>query len=456
MVSNEGSRLISNLRSTNEGFWKRVARAVRRERPPITELEALKQGHAPKRVRWIDRHFPHRQLLIRGAERTHAIHFGQRLQICVAAVLALGVIGSCAVTADAAWSRHRAAKMAREMAVLRTTAKLEAERAAQDHALLNRISSELAMRIAERDKIASDPTRNGQNLADRQAEIDRLMAARESAIERALAERARVAAERDEAIAERDAALAANRDMLARLDDQARSTIADIQRIITSTGLDPNKLAPLKPPAKEDRNAPRGGPFIPWFGGHADNAVSAPPTLAEMTPQVTNIVADLDRMARLRDVLAHLPISTPVGTVEISSGYGYRIDPLNGEASLHEGIDLRAPRGTPIMATGEGVVITAGRDADFGNLVEIDHGYGLITRYGHLDRITVKRGDHVALHQQIGLMGASGRATGVHLHYETRVNGSARDPIHFLKADHYVPEKTAPTDPSGNPQQHGG
>ena len=429
---------------------------MRREKPPISELEALKLGHAPRKLSWIDRTFPHRQVLIRGAERTHAIHLGQRLQIGVVSVVIISVVASTAMTIDVAWSRYQAAQMASEMDALRSTAKLEADRAAQDHALLNRLSSELAERISERDKIANDPARNGQNLAERQAEIDRLMAARESAIQHALDERSRVAAERDAAIAERDAALAANRDLLARLDDQASKTISEIQKIIASTGLDINRLAPIKPPAKEDRNAPRGGPFIPWLGGHSANAPPSSPTVDEMAPKVTNIVAGIDRLDQLRQLLAHLPLSTPVGNVEVSSRFGYRIDPFNGQVSLHEGVDLRGPQGTPIYATAEGVVTVADRRPDYGAMVEIDHGYGLITRYAHLARIMVKPGDHVLLHQQIGAMGATGRATGVHLHYETRVNGQARDPINFIKADHYVLEKPVQTNPSGNSQQNGG
>ena len=368
----------------------------------------------------------------------------------------ISVLASAAMTVDAAWSRYQAAQMASEMDELRSTAKLEADRAAQDHALLNRLSSELSDRIAERDKIANDPARNGQNLAERQAEIDRLMAARESAIQHALDERARVAAERDSAIVERDAALAANRDLLARLDDQASKTIAEIQKIIASTGLDINRLAPVKPPAKEDRNAPRGGPFIPWFGGHSANEPKSSPTNDEMAPKVTNIVAGIDRLGQLRQLLAHLPLSTPVGQVEVSSRFGYRVDPFNGQMSLHEGVDLRGAQGTPIYATAEGVVTVAERKPDYGTMVEIDHGYGLVTRYGHLYRIIVKPGDHVALHQQIGTMGATGRATGVHLHYETRVNGRARDPINFIKADHYVLEKHPQTDSRDNPKQNGG
>jgi murein DD-endopeptidase MepM/ murein hydrolase activator NlpD len=139
--------------------------------------------------------------------------------------------------------------------------------------------------------------------------------------------------------------------------------------------------------------------------------------------------------------LAHLPVASPVSDVDLSSGYGYRHDPFTGQGSMHEGTDFRGAYGSPIYATAAGVVASAGYQPEYGYTVDIDHGFGLMTRYAHLEKILVKPGETVSLHQKLGLMGATGRATGVHLHYETRVNGNARNPLNFLKADHYVPEK---------------
>ena len=120
--------------------------------------------------------------------------------------------------------------------------------------------------------------------------------------------------------------------------------------------------------------------------------------------------------------------------VQVTSPFGYRLDPFTGAQSLHEGIDLEGARDTPILATAAGVVAFVGVHTDYGNMIDLDHGSGLVTRYAHLDRALVRVGDHVALHQEIALMGATGRATGVHLHYEIRVDGVARNPVNFMKA----------------------
>ena len=428
---------ISNLRGKLGGIWGRVVRLAQRDKPPVCAFETLRQGPAPKRESWRDRWFPHRQILIRGPNQTAAIHFGQRFQIAVVFIAAFSALGFLGVSISAAWNRHEASRMAREMDALRTTAHLEAEHAAQDRDLLSRISRELTERMAERDRAASDPATNGKTVAERQADIDRLIAVREATIDRAFEERKRVAAERDQAIAERDAALAANRDTVARLDAQMHDTISEVEKIIASTGLDPNRLAPLKPQIKDDKSAPRGGPFLPWLGLKPDADLGQDVGIEHAQIVVTG----LDRLQRLRDVLKHLPVASPVGEVELSSGFGYRVDPFTGQASQHDGADFRGPRGTAIYATAAGVVATAGYMPEYGNTVDIDHGFGLMTRYAHLDKILVKPGEAVVLHQKLGLMGATGRATGVHLHYETRVNGNARNPLNFLKVDHYVPEK---------------
>ena len=386
----------------------------------------MRLGPAPKRVRRVDRWFPPRQILIRGPGQTVALTLSQRLQLAITAVLCLGVLGFVGATMTAAWTRDAAERMAREMDDLRGNAQQEAERAAEDRALLRRLGQELSRELARRD----DPASNGQTLAERQEAVSRLLAEREAAIEHALAERGRVAAERDRAIAERDAAMAANRDTVARIDQQTRKAIADVEKIINSTGLDPNRL--MKMPAKEDRNAPRGGPFVPY------GKTPAPGTDPK---RVATVVSGLDRLVRLGDVLEHLPLSSPVARVELSSPFGYRLDPDSGRAAMHEGVDLRGSSGEPVRATAAGVVLSAGWSGDYGQMVELDHGFGLISRYAHLRKILVKPGDEIAPHRIVGLMGASGRANGVHLHYEVSVNGRVHDPLNFLKADRYVPEK---------------
>jgi murein DD-endopeptidase MepM/ murein hydrolase activator NlpD len=133
-----------------------------------------------------------------------------------------------------------------------------------------------------------------------------------------------------------------------------------------------------------------------------------------------------------------VPSSKPVTTATYTSGYGVRSDPFRGSAAMHAGIDLAAPMGTPVYATADGMVDRAEWSGGYGNLVEIDHGKGLQTRFGHLSRILVHPGEHVTRGQVIALMGSTGRSTGSHLHYEVRIDGHAVNPVPFLQSADYV------------------
>lgn len=112
-----------------------------------------------------------------------------------------------------------------------------------------------------------------------------------------------------------------------------------------------------------------------------------------------------------------------------SSGYGLRTDPIHGRRRMHMGLDIPGGAGTPILASAGGTIAFAGTAGSYGRMVEIDHGGGLTTRYAHLARLLVSRGDAVARQQPIALMGSTGRSTGTHLHFEVRVDGRATDPL---------------------------
>ncbi|MBV8169681.1 MAG: M23 family metallopeptidase, partial [Alphaproteobacteria bacterium] len=118
----------------------------------------------------------------------------------------------------------------------------------------------------------------------------------------------------------------------------------------------------------------------------------------------------------------------------ITSTFGYRHDPFNNLGALHEGIDMQAPLRTPVYATAPGKVVFAGWHASYGRMLEIDHGYGIRTRYAHLDRILVEDGADIVFGKEIGLIGSSGRTSGTHLHYEVLVDGRSRNPLNFLRA----------------------
>ena len=128
-----------------------------------------------------------------------------------------------------------------------------------------------------------------------------------------------------------------------------------------------------------------------------------------------------------------IPTAQPVEGVN-GSGYGSRIDPFTGRSAFHQGIDFSAPTGTDIQAAAGGVVITSEWHPGFGNLVEIDHGNNLVTRYAHSSKIIVKAGDLVKRGQKIAEVGSTGRSTGPHLHFEVLVNGEAQNPMKFLAA----------------------
>jgi murein DD-endopeptidase MepM/ murein hydrolase activator NlpD len=169
-----------------------------------------------------------------------------------------------------------------------------------------------------------------------------------------------------------------------------------------------------------------GGPFVP-----AKPSRDAGP----FERQLYRINLTRSQIDRLNRTLAVVPYRKPViGQVEFSSGFGIRSDPFLGRPAMHTGLDFRASTGDPVRATAYGKVIAAGWQGGYGKMVEIDHGNTLTTRYGHLSEINVKVGDIVRIGQVIGAVGSTGRSTGPHLHYETRIDGDAVDPQKFLRA----------------------
>lgn len=127
-----------------------------------------------------------------------------------------------------------------------------------------------------------------------------------------------------------------------------------------------------------------------------------------------------------------VPSLKPVANLNFSSFYGVRSDPFRGTAAMHAGVDIPGPVGTPIYATADGIVGRTGWVGGYGNLVELEHGRGLETRYGHLSKILVAQGQRVKRGDVIALMGSTGRSTGSHLHYEVRMDGRAVNPVPYL------------------------
>ena len=188
--------------------------------------------------------------------------------------------------------------------------------------------------------------------------------------------------------------------------------------VLAELGLDPGKT-PGTPSAL-------GGPFVP---------VALPADVGAFERQLYRIGLARAHVERLTRTLGAVPVRKPIGgEIDLSSGFGMRIDPFIRAPAMHTGLDFRGDSGDPVRATANGTVITASWNGGYGKMVEINHGNGFATRYGHLSEISVKVGQTVRIGQTVGRVGSTGRSTGPHLHYETRVDGDAVDPQKFLRA----------------------
>ncbi len=162
---------------------------------------------------------------------------------------------------------------------------------------------------------------------------------------------------------------------------------------------------------------------------------SLPPASEGFAHTLTRVSIARAQAEDLHDTLSLVPLRQPlVGQLEMTSPFGVRIDPFLGRPEMHTGMDFRANVGDPVHATAAGKIAIAGRDGGYGNMVEINHGNGLASRYAHLSEIDVAVGQPVRAGEVIGRVGSTGRSTGPHLHYETRVNGQAVNPEKFLAA----------------------
>lgn len=170
-----------------------------------------------------------------------------------------------------------------------------------------------------------------------------------------------------------------------------------------------------------------GGPFIPYDS-------------TSFSETDRDLIVNVDRMVLLHDIVQQLPLKQPIFDARTTGPFGKRVDPLNGRWAIHPGVDLVGPPGAKIFATSAGRVIAAGHRPAYGNAVDIDHGFGIVTRYAHMSKIVVKEGDIVRKGQQVGVQGSTGRSTGPHLHYEVRINDQPVNPVKFLHAGEYVSE----------------
>jgi murein DD-endopeptidase MepM/ murein hydrolase activator NlpD len=199
------------------------------------------------------------------------------------------------------------------------------------------------------------------------------------------------------------------------MEDGYEGKVRRLRAVFADLGVDPGK---------QKVEGGMGGPFVPF------RLASNPTAFERQVHRVSLARAQAERLSR---ALTTLPIRQPMEDMDTTSGFGVRIDPFVGRPAMHAGQDFRGDIGDPIRATAAGEVVSAGWNGGYGKMVEIDHGNGLSTRYGHMSAVEVKVGQHVKVGQVVGRLGNTGRSTGPHLHYETRVDGDAVDPQKFLR-----------------------
>ena len=214
--------------------------------------------------------------------------------------------------------------------------------------------------------------------------------------------------------------------VLDRLSERTLANIKQVKGLIAMTGLNVEKLLGGFPMGMTGQ----GGPFIA-ASPDAGNAEEFETSLLTLDQQI-------DHWDGLQRLLRSLPLTAPSDHFYISSRFGKRIDPIRKKWSRHYGLDLAGIFKSPVLATAPGTVASVRNHPKYGKVVEIDHGQGIRTRYGHLARILVRRNQKVGFRQKIGLMGNTGRSTGTHIHYEIKVNGKPYDPMKFMEAGKYV------------------
>jgi len=220
------------------------------------------------------------------------------------------------------------------------------------------------------------------------------------------------------------------KDVINRLTRTTSEEIDTLERFITRTGIKLKEVIAL------NNIIPKkglGGPFVELEHEPDGDGV--------LKNSLDNLDSRVERLSTLKSLVGLMPLSAPLDHFSVTSHYGKRRDPINRRWAMHYGLDLGGFKKSKVFATAPGKVIKSGHKRKYGKFVEINHGMGFKTRYGHLHKILVKRGQRVTFRQKIGLLGNTGRSTGPHLHYEIVHNGKPKNPWQFIKAGRYVYKK---------------
>jgi murein DD-endopeptidase MepM/ murein hydrolase activator NlpD len=362
--------------------------------------------------------FPEREFIMRSEGHVRYLRISTRLQMNIAAIVAgllLAWVLTMAAVAIGSWLERRdaIALLNREAKVTSAESRIAAYRKNVDD-----VADDLARRQAFIEEMVKThvghlpaDAKAGETVSDSSEEasktVDKVSAVIPEAAPLARVEASQLAfAERLTRFADRKSAAA--------------------EAALRKLGLNPQRmLATLG-----DRSA-MGGPLIALPPAR-DSAFDA---------RFRRLGLSLARMEALQRGLQGIPQVVPAASTHITSGFGYRSDPFAGSPAFHAGLDFKGPTGAPIYSAAKGKVAFVGRRPGYGNCVEIDHGNGLRTRYGHMSAFRTRAGDAVAAGQLIGAVGSTGRSTGPHLHFEVRLHGRPVNPRPFLELAPNVLEK---------------
>lgn len=219
---------------------------------------------------------------------------------------------------------------------------------------------------------------------------------------------------------------------LKRANERLAQTVAQVQARLGQFEQRTKALAIAAGVGELLAGGPESGRAAVGSGGPLEQLKGGPEDLVRRQEQLDRELATVEqRLSEQMLLLAHTPTIAPVVGV-ITDGFGPRIDPITQRPAYHEGLDISVAHGTPVCAPADGVVVAADRESGLGKVVKINHGFGYVTVFGHLDRFQVKEGDRVTRGQVIGKVGMTGRATGPHLHYEVWRDGEKQNPLHFI------------------------
>ncbi|EQB33451.1 hypothetical protein M529_04075 [Sphingobium ummariense RL-3] len=348
---------------------------------------------------------PEREIFLRSGGQVKFVRISRRAQMVSIGVLSTALLGWAGVTLAMAWesaavAHDRAVLTAQGKAVASTASKVADYRKSVDSLAHDLEARQDFMDGLYRTHFGDGRAATGKDLVGEEEGKpegkDKISLAPEAAPLIRLADRQR-----------RFAMM-----MTAAVDRRADKAAAAIR----SFGLNPDQLF---------RNAARaqGGPFVPWQGEKD-----------ALTPELEELADALTRMEFLERSLVAIPSGRPTDAPMETSSYGYRRDPFNGRPAFHAGIDFPGRYGQPILAAARGRVTYVGQRQGYGNVVEVVHGNGMMTRYAHLSGFASRVGQEVARGDTIGRMGSTGRSTGTHLHFEVRLNDQPINPRRFLEA----------------------